>query len=113
MCWTRCGCAGPPSAWSNIERSAATTNATFSLTSGRSPRSTATNWHIGHQVHSGAPECTWCPICQFVAVLRGERPDVNEKVALVVAALRSMFDQAEGGPAQPQRVQHIDLGGEP
>ncbi|HEY3089441.1 MAG TPA: hypothetical protein VGJ59_15445 [Jatrophihabitantaceae bacterium] len=68
---------------------------------------------ISEHLATGAPECTWCPICQFVAVLRGERPDVNERVALVVAALRAMFDQAEGRPAQPQRVQHIDLGGEP
>jgi hypothetical protein len=68
---------------------------------------------LSEHLATGAPECTWCPICQFVAALRGERPDVNEKVAMVVAALRAMFDQAEGRPAQPHGVQHIDLGGEP
>jgi hypothetical protein len=76
--------------------------------------------------HTGS-DCQWCPLCQFVAVLRGERPEVTERVAeagtAVVAALRSLFDAASaaappagqhrhGDPPGEPRVQHIDLGTE-
>ncbi len=62
------------------------------------------------------PDCQWCPICQFLSVLRGERPDVTERVAeagtALLSALRGMSDSAApthpAGPAPP-RVQHIDL----
>lgn len=68
---------------------------------------------LSEHLATGAPECTWCPLCQLVAVLRGDRPDVNDKIASVVAALRAMFDAAQAGPAPQPHVQHIDLGGEP
>jgi hypothetical protein len=45
-------------------------------------------------------------------VLRGERPDVNEKIASVVTALRAMLDGGDVQSAPQPRVQHIDLGGE-
>jgi len=67
---------------------------------------------LSEHLATGAPECSWCPICQLVAVLRGERPDVNEKIASIVAALRAMFDDVDAQSAQQPRVQHIDLGGE-
>jgi hypothetical protein len=75
----------------------------------------------------GGSDCQWCPLCQFAAVLRVERPEVTERVAeagtAVVAALRSLFDAAStappsagqhrrGEPADRPRVQHIDLGTE-
>jgi hypothetical protein len=71
--------------------------------------------------HSGS-ECQWCPLCQFVAVLRGERPEVTERVAdagaAVAGALRAVFDAAGSGTARnapdrppPPRVQRIDLDG--
>ncbi len=66
------------------------------------------------------PDCQWCPLCQFMAVLRGERPDVTERVndagTALLSALRSIVDStqhshqsAPDGTATP-RVQHIDLG---
>jgi hypothetical protein len=67
---------------------------------------------LSEHLATGAPECTWCPICQLVAVLRGERPDVNEKVASVVATLRAILDGVDARSAQQPRVQHIDLDGE-
>jgi len=67
---------------------------------------------LSEHLATGAPECTWCPICQLVAVLRGERPDVNEKIASVVTALRAMLDGGDVQSAPQPRVQHIDLGGE-
>jgi len=72
---------------------------------------------IGH----GGPECQWCPICQFVNVLRGESPELGERVAeagaAVTAAVRALGDaavartQREPGerPRPGPRVQRIDL----
>jgi hypothetical protein len=68
---------------------------------------------VSEHLATGAPECTWCPLCQLVAVLRGDRPDVNDKIASVVAALRAILDGTHAGPAPQQHVQHIDLSGEP
>jgi hypothetical protein len=80
---------------------------------------------------TGGPECQWCPLCQFVAVLRGERPELTERVAdagtAIVTALRAALD-ATARPSAPgqhradreprsgssgaaPRVQRIDLGG--
>ena len=71
-------------------------------------------------VATGAPECEWCPLCQLVAVLRGERPEATEKLrtagTAVMGALRAVLDAAPvtTSPAEPpaSRVQRIDLGGE-
>ena len=68
-------------------------------------------------IATGAPECTWCPICQLIAILRGDRPEISEKVAeagaSLVAALRAVLDAAAAGPpgpaAETHRVQHINL----
>lgn len=60
------------------------------------------------------PHCQWCPICQLLAVLHGERPDVTERIgeagAAVATALHSLLD-AMSAPARPRdgRVQPIDL----
>jgi hypothetical protein len=72
----------------------------------------------GSQAHlaTGAPACEWCPLCQLVAVLRGERPEATEKIVAagtaVLAALRAVLDPAPAPTASP-RVQRIDLGGDP
>src|SRR6478672_6778793 len=69
----------------------------------------------------GGPECQWCPLCQFMAVVRGERPEVTARVAEAGTALASAVRavlEAAGGPlsAEPRedsrspRVQRIDLG---
>lgn len=77
--------------------------------------------------HAGGT-CQWCPICQFVAVLRGERSDVTERVVEAGTALLSAFSSfanafveatapaadtpdrdGESDFARP-RVQRIDLG---
>jgi hypothetical protein len=66
----------------------------------------------------GATTCDWCPLCQFVAVLRGERPDVTERVSeagtAMAAAVRALLDAATSGrPATEDptgsRVERIDL----
>jgi hypothetical protein len=75
---------------------------------------------IGH----GGPDCQWCPICQFANILRGESPEVAERIAeagtAIAAALKAVTDaavaKAQGGetakrsrPMPPPRVQRIDL----
>jgi hypothetical protein len=78
---------------------------------------------FGDSAHiaTGAPECTWCPVCQLIAVVRGDRPEISDKIAdataSVVAALRAMVDAAANpaeetgaAPPRPPRVQRIDLG---
>jgi hypothetical protein len=72
--------------------------------------------------HPG-PECQWCPLCQAASVLRGEHPELTERVAeagtAVLTALRSVIDAAsartnppppaDADPPPPPRVQHIRL----
>lgn len=73
----------------------------------------------------GGPECQWCPLCQFAAVLRGERPEVTERVAeagtALMSAMKAFMEAASSaapGQSRPKpgpgpdggRVQRIDLG---
>jgi hypothetical protein len=64
----------------------------------------------------GGPECEWCPLCQFMAVVRGERPEVTERVAeagtAVASAFRALMEAASSGApgkTDTPRVQRIDL----
>lgn len=83
----------------------------------------------GAHMATGAPECEWCPLCQLVSVLRGDRPETTDKImaagSALLSALRSISDPAQtpgqssssgshSRPEAPQahRVQHIDLGTE-
>jgi hypothetical protein len=71
----------------------------------------------------GGPECQWCPLCQFASVLRGERPEVTERVAeagtTLMSALKAFVEAATtAAPGQPKErprpgpggVQPINLG---
>jgi hypothetical protein len=73
------------------------------------------------------PDCSWCPLCQVAAVVRGERPEVSAALADILDttanALRTFAaaadaqpdtapsagdgDQEDGGP--PPTVQRIDI----
>ncbi|SHG59715.1 hypothetical protein SAMN05443575_2344 [Jatrophihabitans endophyticus] len=82
----------------------------------------------------GGPECQWCPLCQFASMLRGENPDVADRLveagSALAAALRALLDSTAWRPAgsagldprpdatrdRPRpapRVQHIRLDDEP
>ncbi len=81
--------------------------------------------------HAHGTDCRWCPLCQAVAVLRGERPELTAALAdalgAAAAALRTLAEpppspdrpagvQPDGatgdrpgdGPAGPA-VQHIEI----
>jgi hypothetical protein len=76
--------------------------------------------------HRPGESCTACPICRFLAVLRGERPEVTarwvDSALTIVQALRALIP--EPVPAEPntepdsaaptsppggQRLQHIEI----
>ena len=68
-------------------------------------------------ISNGSDECCWCPVCQLIATLRGDRPELTERLAETQAAvsglLRALAD-AVSGPApaarpESARVQRIDL----
>ena len=51
-------------------------------------------------------DCSWCPLCQAAAVVRGERPEVTAALADVLTATASALRTfAESGrPAEPGPV---------
>lgn len=59
--------------------------------------------------HTGA-DCQWCPLCQFVAVLRGDRPEITAKVAeagtAVITAMRALLDAAVDASGSPSAGKH-------
>ena len=51
--------------------------------------------------HPG-PECQWCPLCQVASVLRGEHPELTDRLAEAGAAVSNavrLLVDAAGGPA--------------
>jgi hypothetical protein len=93
----------------------------------------------GSHIATGTPECSWCPICQTISMLRGDRQELAGRFGEVSTALstllRSVADliaanvsggaapstdssptegsSAAGSPANGvSRVQRIDLRGE-
>jgi hypothetical protein len=72
-----------------------------------------------------SPECRWCPLCQTVAVVRGERPEMSAALADLLtstaAALRSFSESHPAGPSwadattaeapsePPPEVQRIEI----
>jgi hypothetical protein len=67
------------------------------------------------RISTGSPECAWCPLCQLIGVLRGDRPEISERFAETQAAvaglLRALADVAGShtGTHHGSRVQKIDL----
>ena len=51
----------------------------------------------------GGPECQWCPLCQLASVLRGEHPELTDRLAeagaAVSNAVRTLLDAAPSAPA--------------
>jgi hypothetical protein len=49
-----------------------------------------------------AAECRWCPLCQFIAVLRGERPEVTAALADVLRATADALHAFAAAPEGPR-----------
>ncbi|MGP4017238.1 hypothetical protein [Saccharopolyspora sp. 5N708] len=65
--------------------------------------------------------CGWCPLCAVVALLRGQRPELNDQLVGIVQALRQVLadqrpaESEEDSPEEPAapkvqriRVQRVD-----
>jgi hypothetical protein len=60
------------------------------------------------QIASGQ-ECQWCPLCQFIALLRGEHPELTQRVAeagtALAGAMKALTEAAAtrtpGAPGAP------------
>ena len=46
-------------------------------------------------------ECRWCPLCQLIAVLRGERPEVTAALADVLRATADALHAFTAAPEDP------------
>jgi hypothetical protein len=47
-------------------------------------------------------ECRWCPLCQMLAVLRGERPEVTAVIADVLRATADSLHAFAAAPDAPR-----------
>jgi len=50
-------------------------------------------------------ECHWCPLCQVIAVLRGERPEVTAVLADVLRATADALHAFAAAPDGPRPAQ--------
>jgi hypothetical protein len=73
------------------------------------------------KIATGAPECCWCPLCQLIATLRGERPELLDRLAetqaALTATLRALAEAAGLGgwsrPSEPEQTEPSDEPAEP
>jgi hypothetical protein len=68
------------------------------------------------RIANDSPECCWCPLCQLIATVRGDRPEVTERLVEAQTALagllRALADTASGAArpsAEGNRVHRIRL----
>ena len=69
---------------------------------------------LGHHLDTGAPECSYCPICRTVHVVRELRPEVKEQLVTAAStalqALSGLLAAATpDGARAASGVEHIDL----
>jgi len=80
------------------------------------------DWSHDHTVGLAAAagtseDCRYCPLCQLIAVVRGQRPEVTARLmesgAALLDAVRALLTPAGGEgtePDPPPSVQHIHVG---
>lgn len=71
----------------------------------------------GEHVDTGSAECSWCPVCRTVHVIRGASPEVREHLAVAASSLMQAAAgilAAASRTAEPGRpgVERIDLSDE-
>lgn len=69
-------------------------DAAASAAAGTAHRLHAMNEHVA----TGAPECTYCPLCQLISAVRGTNPEVRQHLA---SAASSMLKAVAGMLATP------------
>jgi len=73
--------------------------------------------NLEEHLATGAPECTYCPVCRTVHVLREAGPEVRQHLAIAAASLMQaaagVLNAASADPQHGSRksegVQRIDL----
>jgi hypothetical protein len=81
------------------------------------PSVTGLTDNLEEHLATGAPECTYCPICRTVHVLREAGPEVRQHLAIAAASLMQaaagVLNAASADPhhgaGKPEGVQKIDL----
>jgi hypothetical protein len=73
---------------------------------------------VGDHVDTGAAECTYCPICRTVHVIRQASPEVRDHLAvaatsLMQAAAGVLAATARAGATPTDGMEHIDLDADP
>lgn len=66
----------------------------------------------GTAAPGGAGECRYCPVCQLIALLRGDRPESTARIVAAGTALLDALRSVVDPPAEPEpppTVQHIDV----
>ena len=56
----------------------------------------------------GPPECRYCPLCQAIAALRGERPEMTARVADALIAAAGVFGALAHSLARPVAAEPPD-----
>jgi len=70
---------------------------------------------VDDHVDTGAPECSWCPVCRGVHVIRLASPEVRDHLAVAATSLMQaaagVMVAASRGPASERSagVERIDL----
>jgi hypothetical protein len=68
---------------------------------------------LENHVDTGAAECTYCPICRTVHVVRALRPEVKDQLVTAAStalqALSGLLAAATPAGGAPSGVEHIDL----
>lgn len=68
------------------------------------------DWSAEH-IATGTAACDWCPLCALIAALRGERPELSEKISAAAGAsldaVRALLDVVSARPADAVRVQPV------
>ena len=77
-------------------------------------RAAAAVHEVSEHVDTGAPECSWCPICRTVHLVRATSPEVRDHLATAAASLLQAAAgilAAAAAPAERAQpgVEHIDL----
>ena len=81
---------------------------------GLAGRAAAAVQEVSDHVDTGAPECSWCPVCRTVHLVRATSPEVRDHLASAAASLLQAAAGILAAAATPQdrtapSVEHIDL----
>lgn len=83
---------------------------------GLAGRAAAAVQDLSDHVDTGAPECSWCPVCRTVHLVRATSPEVRDHLTTAASSLlqaaAGVLAAAGTGRERPQpEVEHIHLDG--